>query len=75
MTQISRVSKNNTNIKCVKNGLKNANLVSLRGTTGRCTGPEDVGEGLTFRNLIIPRVVKATRNIDTKTGRSDNLKA
>ena len=40
-----------------------SNLVSLRGT--------NIGEGLTFRNLIIPRVVKAIRNIDTKTGRSE----
>ena len=46
--------------------LKDVNLVSLRGA-------KNVNEGLTFRNLIIPRIVEAIRNIDTKTGRSDYL--
>ena len=47
----------------------------MRRTGGRRAEHEDGGEGHTFRNLIIPRVVKAIRNIDTKTGRSDNLQA
>ena len=55
--------------------LKDVNLVSLRGTRRQYADNEDASEGLTFRNLIIPHVVKAIRNIDTKTGRSDNLQA
>ena len=63
-------SRNNNRLK------ETTNLVSLRGGRVGCTTehqPSNVGEGLTFRNLIIPRVVKATRNFDTKTGRSDHF--
>ena len=72
MTQINKVGKKNTNVRKVRisrnDRLKDANLLSLTSKVGGVSEPAKIDTGLTFRNLIIPRVVKAIRNIDTHTG-------
>ena len=44
---------------------------SLCGKVGGFSEPANLNDGLTFGNLKIPRVVRAVRNINTQTGRSD----